>query len=277
MVHMVAGVANTVCTVWMAAATLLGAPAHAQLRSVTHAEQSSFGRRVLMNGPSTPAEEQLLVRANQDREEHGLAPLNWDPLLAASARAHADLMARSGEISHQFEGEAGLTTRAARAGTHFSAVAENVAEAPDAATIHNGWMQSPPHRANLLDERMDGVGIAIVERDGELFAVEDFSRHVQSLNLEEQERKVGAEVASLGATYLADTPAARNSCAMENGYAGARRPTYVMHYTTSDLSRIPKELRQLIQNGRTHQVAVGACSVDPSDDFSYFSIAVLVY
>jgi len=37
-------------------------------------------------------------------------------------------------------------------------------------------MHSPPHRANLLDKDMDSVGIGVVERNGELFAVEDFSK-----------------------------------------------------------------------------------------------------
>ena len=277
MVHMVSGVANTVCAAWMAVATMLGSPSHAQLRSVTHAEQSSFGRRASANGPSTPAEQLLLVLANQDREQRGLTPLSWDPSLAASARAHADLMARSGEISHQFAGEAGLTARAAHAGTHFSAVAENVAEAPDAEMIHNEWMQSPPHRANLLDARMDGVGIAIVERDGELFAVEDFSHHVQSFGLDEQEQQVGAELAARGASVLTDTSAARGTCAMDSGYAGSRRPMFTMRYTTSNLSRVPNELLQMLAKGRQHDVAVGACPADPSDDFSYYSIAVLVY
>ena len=32
------------------------------------------------------------------------------------------------------------------------------------------------HRANILDTDMNVMGIGIVERNGELFAVEDFSK-----------------------------------------------------------------------------------------------------
>jgi uncharacterized protein YkwD len=37
-------------------------------------------------------------------------------------------------------------------------------------------MHSSGHRANILDGNMDSVGIAVAERDGEYYAVEDFSK-----------------------------------------------------------------------------------------------------
>jgi uncharacterized protein YkwD len=37
-------------------------------------------------------------------------------------------------------------------------------------------MKSPPHRANILDKDMDSIGVGVVERGGQLFAVEDFSQ-----------------------------------------------------------------------------------------------------
>jgi uncharacterized protein YkwD len=37
-------------------------------------------------------------------------------------------------------------------------------------------MNSPAHRDNLLDRELDSIGIAVVERGGQLFAVQDFSR-----------------------------------------------------------------------------------------------------
>jgi uncharacterized protein YkwD len=35
-------------------------------------------------------------------------------------------------------------------------------------------MGSANHRANILDRDMDSVGIGVVERGGQVFAVEDF-------------------------------------------------------------------------------------------------------
>jgi uncharacterized protein YkwD len=37
-------------------------------------------------------------------------------------------------------------------------------------------MKSPQHRANILDGDMDSTGIGVVKRNGQLFAVEDFSK-----------------------------------------------------------------------------------------------------
>jgi uncharacterized protein YkwD len=37
-------------------------------------------------------------------------------------------------------------------------------------------MKSPQHRANILDTDMDSAGIGVAERNGQLYAVEDFSK-----------------------------------------------------------------------------------------------------
>jgi uncharacterized protein YkwD len=120
------------------------------------------------------AERQLFAAANRERQERGLSALQWNEALANAARRHAMEMANRGVISHQFPGEPSMPVRATRAGVHFSALAENVALAPTPLTIHDLWMHSPPHRANLLDKDMDSIGIGTVQRNGEVFAVEDF-------------------------------------------------------------------------------------------------------
>jgi uncharacterized protein YkwD len=62
---------------------------------------------------------------------------------------------------------------------HFISAAENVAQGPTAAVIHQEWMNSPPHRENLLDPELDSMGVAVVARNGELFAVQDFALAAQ--------------------------------------------------------------------------------------------------
>jgi uncharacterized protein YkwD len=54
--------------------------------------------------------------------------------------------------------------------------AENVDQGPNPTAIHQSFMQSPLHRANILDPDMDSAGIAIAERNRQMFAVEDFSK-----------------------------------------------------------------------------------------------------
>jgi len=121
-------------------------------------------------------EQALFDAANQERAARRLAPLKWNPALASAARAHAQKMARENTLSHQFPGEMDLGTRVRLAGVRFRAVAENVAQGPSAASIHTQWINSPPHRANLLDPELDSIGIAVAEGQGQLFAVQDFSQ-----------------------------------------------------------------------------------------------------
>jgi len=125
----------------------------------------------------TASELRLLDAVNRERRERGLKVLRWDPALALAAMRHAEEMAKHNAISHQFPGEPGLAARVNKAGVHFMAVAENVAQAQSTVTIHNLWMGSSGHRANILDKDMDSLGVAVVERNGDLFAVEDFCRH----------------------------------------------------------------------------------------------------
>src|ERR1700692_3587762 len=110
------------------------------------------------------AEQTLLQLANRERAAQGLAPLKWSASLAEAARDHALRLAQQNTLSHQLPGEAGLAVRAARAGARFSSIAENVAEGPSAEGIHQQWMHSAPHRANLLDAQLDSMGVAIADR-----------------------------------------------------------------------------------------------------------------
>ena len=122
------------------------------------------------------AEQQLFQAINRERAAHGLPPLKWDDALANAARQHAEAMAAQKAISHTFPGEPSLPSRATRAGARFSWLSENVAAGPNAENISEQWMQSPNHRANLLDADMDTIGMGAAERNRVVFAVADFSK-----------------------------------------------------------------------------------------------------
>jgi uncharacterized protein YkwD len=122
------------------------------------------------------AEQAIFDSANRERAARRLPPLKWSATLASAARVHAQKMAQKNTLSHQFPGEMDLGMRIRVAGVRFRSVAENVAQGPSAAVVHKEWMNSPPHRANLLDPELDSIGVAVVERNGQLFAVQDFSQ-----------------------------------------------------------------------------------------------------
>jgi len=226
--------------------------------------------------PPTVAEQYLMAMANQERARVGAQPLLWDAHLAAAARIHAERMAQESAISHQFPGEADLQSRAADAGARFSLVAENVAEAPTPQILHAAWMHSEGHRHNLLEPHENAIGIAVVQRGGQLFAVEDFSASVAEVGLNGQEQKVEELLRASGMTEVAGTEDARKTCTMDTGYAGERRPYFVMRYTTSDLSLLPEQLKAKLKDRRMHSAAVGACA-GAGKSFTAFSIAVLLY
>jgi uncharacterized protein YkwD len=121
-------------------------------------------------------ERRLLDAVNQERKAQGLPFLKSDETLANAARKHAQRMAERGTISHQFPGEPNLPARARAAGAHFSWLSENVDQGPNPTAIHQSFMKSPQHRANILDGDMNSAGIGVAEGNGQYFAVEDFSK-----------------------------------------------------------------------------------------------------
>jgi hypothetical protein len=223
------------------------------------------------------AEQYLFAAANAERAQRGLGPLRWDEALSRAAAFHAQQMAYHGAISHAFAGEPELMQRGRTAGARFSVIAENVAMAPTAVRVHDAWMNSAGHRANVLDPRLDAVAIRVERRGGELYAVEDFERTVASLSLEEQERAVAELVkAASRANVQEGSEEARRTCRMDAGYAGNQRPQFVMRFSTGELTELPDGLKTRLASGRYSRVAVGACPAQEAK-FSAFAIAVLLY
>jgi hypothetical protein len=235
--------------------------------------------------PSSPprptgsvAEQYLFSAANAERVQRGLQPLKWDETLYRAALRHAGEMAARESISHQYSGELDLAERGHVAGAKFTVIAENVAEAWSAPEIHDAWMQSPDHRANLLDPRVNSVGISVLRRGRQLYAVEDFDRTTGNLSFEEQESAIAELLRTEARLYLLpNVEDARRTCEMDTGYVGMRKPWFVMRFTAASLDRLPGTLREKLATGKYHSAAVGACEVRNSGAFSPYGIAVLLF
>jgi uncharacterized protein YkwD len=122
------------------------------------------------------AQRTLFAALNRERKEQGLPALKWNEALASAAQAHAVEMARHNLVSHTLPGEPSLASRATKAGAHFGWISENVVQSLSAEGAHEQFIQSPNHRANILDSDMDSVGVGVAERHGQLFVVEDFAK-----------------------------------------------------------------------------------------------------
>ena len=108
-------------------------------------------------------EAEMLTLVNQERMERGLKPLQADPELTAVARAHSKDMFARGYFAHiNPEGKTPFD-RMKDAHVPFLSAGENLALAHSLAIAHNGLMNSPGHRANILNLSYGRVGIGILD------------------------------------------------------------------------------------------------------------------
>jgi uncharacterized protein YkwD len=147
-----------------------------RLRTVALIVFSSLSIALWAFSKAAGSEIELFDAVNRERSHHGLKSLKWDDSLAAAARKHASEMLKHNSVSHQYPGEPSLPTRAHQAGARFTWISENVDQGRGAEIIHDRLMKSPLHRSNILDRDMDTVGVGVARGEGQLFAVEDFSK-----------------------------------------------------------------------------------------------------
>jgi hypothetical protein len=241
----------------------------------THAG-SDFHDGSLHSMPSQA--QQLFTLANQSRAAQGLKALQWDPALTAGALQHCTRMAQDGSISHRYRAEPDVTERAAHAGAHFSLIEENVAVGPYAAGIHEGWMNSPEHRANLLNPGIDRVGIAVVQRGQALYAVADYAHAAQVLTEAQVEATVAAMLRAKGIEILKDASQARAYCASSGSFRGKNQPDLAMRWQNTDVTAIPPDLAKRMATAAYSKAAVGSCPVQDVDGgFTVYRVAVLLY
>ena len=112
--------------------------------------------------PEPSLEEQMLELVNQERTSRGLKPLTADPELLPVARAHSADMFRRGYFSHYTPDGEDPFQRMKDAGVRFRTAGENLALAPTLQLAHTGLMNSPGHRANILNPNFGRVGIGIM-------------------------------------------------------------------------------------------------------------------
>jgi len=220
----------------------------------------------------------LFDSLNNERSVKGLRLAKWDEGLARAARKHAELMAEENIVVHQLPGEATLVRRAQDAGASFSYITENIGRAEFVKDFHTGWMNSPGHRANILDSGVDSVGIAVVEGTEDLFAVEDFALTAasHSVSFEEQEKQIERLIAARGLSVLHGENDARRSCSLDHDFMGTSGPRFVAHYETPNLWKMPEDLDKELRSHRYKSAAVAACAPKELVGTS-FRIVVLLY
>lgn len=109
----------------------------------------------------------LLSQINRTRAEAGVPALLPHPELTEIALAHSRDMLENGFVGHTSPRTGTAPERVERAGIRTGLVLENIGRGYGAGEIHRGLLQSPGHRANLLNPDVTHVGIGVVaEREG---------------------------------------------------------------------------------------------------------------
>lgn len=136
-------------------------------------------------------ENQAMITADQVIEETNKARKSVDPSLpdlvqqyrlSSSAQAKVDDMVRKGYFEHETPEGYNVEHFIDNAGYEYITVAENLASGDfaDAKDLVDAWMNSPGHRANILNTDVTEIGVAIsyVEFQGvvQYVAVQHFGR-----------------------------------------------------------------------------------------------------
>ncbi|MFE6175677.1 sigma-70 family RNA polymerase sigma factor [Streptomyces sp. NPDC056464] len=110
---------------------------------------------------------QVVALVNKERANAGCGPLAEDSLLNKAAQGHSEDMAARDFFDHTNPDGADPGQRITAAGYRWSTYGENIAmgqQTPE--SVMDSWMNSPGHRANILNCSFKDIGIGIHDGSG---------------------------------------------------------------------------------------------------------------
>jgi Cysteine-rich secretory protein family len=121
-------------------------------------------------------DQQMLDLVNQERAKSGANPLKLNEKLDKAANEHTLDQANSNKMSHDGSNGSKFGDRLKNDGYLFSFAAENVAAGQtDPIQVMKSWMNSPGHRENILNPKLEEIGVgSATSKDGKLFWTQDF-------------------------------------------------------------------------------------------------------
>ena len=129
----------------------------------TRSTQAPSGGGSGSTGSSSVAGEVIRL-VNIERQEAGCSALTSESRLEAAAQKHSELQAEQNSMSHQLPGEPSMGDRVTAQGYRWRNLGENVAAGyADAASVMDGWMNSPGHKANILNCAFQEIGVGLAK------------------------------------------------------------------------------------------------------------------
>ncbi|MBD2091551.1 CAP domain-containing protein [Microcoleus sp. FACHB-1515] len=100
---------------------------------------------------------------NAFRQQNDLKPLRWNDRLAAAAQQHSQNMATQDFFGHQGLDGTSAQARGSASG-YLGGIGENIAAGQTTPrAVVQAWIDSPPHRANLLNSRYRDLGVGFFD------------------------------------------------------------------------------------------------------------------
>lgn len=113
-------------------------------------------------------EQQMLDLVNAARAEEGKPALQYDPQVAKVAQLKAQDLLTTNYFDHESPNYGSPSEMLTEFGIDWRASGENIAAGQlSVEEVHEGWMNSPGHRENIMADMFTHVGFGFVEGGGD--------------------------------------------------------------------------------------------------------------
>lgn len=134
------------------------APANAQWWRTPRTTQPKQSSQVIAQAGNF--QQQILSLVNVERSKAGLKPLTLNSQLNQAAQNHTNDMISKGYFSHNSPTGSTMVSRVNAVGYRYSTIGENIAAGSSTASATmTQWMNSPGHRANILNPNFRELGV----------------------------------------------------------------------------------------------------------------------
>jgi uncharacterized protein YkwD len=128
----------------------------------------------------TERKREMLSRVNEARSQarqcgderfEAAEALSWNCTLEAAAKAHSQDMAKQDYFSHTSPDGVGIQQRVSSRDYVWRAVGENIAAGQASiAAVVEGWLESPGHCSNIMNETFTEMGMARADDPGSMYS-----------------------------------------------------------------------------------------------------------
>jgi uncharacterized protein YkwD len=120
--------------------------------------------------PEATTQQNVFIYTNAHRARYGAQPVRYNYALSVAAQRHANDMANRNQLTHVGSDGSNAGQRIIRAGFRWTSWAENIAVGyTSSSAVVWAWLNSPGHRANLLNPRFKWMGVGIAWGHGRMW------------------------------------------------------------------------------------------------------------